>query len=407
MLWKLAYLNLWRNRRRTLLAGLSIMFGVVVIVCTGNFINGMRRQWATAEINSNTGALQIEHRDYQLRNKLAPLEVSVEPSTEWVRQIREIPGVRSAYGKLKFTGLVSGGRTSTFFDGVAVDVRGQRESLPQQEDLIVAGKPLDQTAGGVVLGSDLADMLGIRIGDPVMILVRTYQGGMNMNYGTLVGTKNGRHFPSSTYLETTLMDAQKLLRMGDRVSQVVVRARDFDSILALSQQIEKLFSSGKVPFTVRNYAELIPNYARGTASFKAISMVLGLVLFILVGSGVGNVMAMAVLERRREIGTLCALGMEKGQVRRLYLAEGFLVSLFGALAGLVSALLLSHLVASHGGLPLPPPPGTSQKISIIPLLDPFMAGLGVIVPVIVSLFATWWPASTSANLHPAEALREA
>lgn len=407
MLWKLAYLNLWRNRRRTLLAGLSIMFGVMVIVGAGNFINGMKRQWAKSEINSNTGALQVEHRDYQARNKLAPLDVTVEHGSEWVDQIRQVPGVRSAFGKLKFTGLVSGGHTSTFFDGVAVDVPRQRETLFQQEDLIVAGKPLEGKPGGVVLGADLADMLGIKIGEPVMIVVRTYQGGMNLTYGTLVGTKNGRHFPSSTYLEVPLGDAQKLLRVGDRASQVVVGATDFDEIPALSLRIERLVKSGNAPFSVRDYPELIPNYSRGIPTFKAISLVVGLVLFLLVGSGVGNVMAMAVLERKREIGTLLALGMEKAQVRRLYLAEGFLVGLLGSLAGLLLALALSHLVASLGGLHLPPPPGTSQDISIIPHLDPLMACLGVVVPLIVSVFASWWPASTSANLSPAEAIREA
>jgi len=240
-----------------------------------------------------------------------------------------------------------------------------------------------------------------------MIVVRTYQGGLNLAYGTLVGTKNGRHFPSSTYLEANLTDAQKLLRVGDRASQVVVGTGNFDGIPALTKRIEALFGSGSAPFAVRGYPELIPNYARGTASFRAISIVVGMVLFVLVGSGVGNVMAMAVLERKREIGTMRALGMEKVQVRNLYLAEGFLVGLLGSLAGLALALLLSHIVASLGGLPLPPPPGTSQKISIIPHLDPFMACLGVIVPLLVSVFAAWWPASTSANLSPAEAIREA
>lgn len=410
MLFNLAYKNLWRNRRRTLLTEISILFGVLVIIGSGNFINGMQRDWAQFEINSNTGAFQIEHRDYQDMRKSEPLQVTLENGTALVGKISKIPGVRAAYGKLNFSGMVSSGLKSTFFDGQAVDVAGQRQTLTQQRDLIVAGKPLVDGTGGVVLGADLASMLGIKIGDPVTIVVQTLHGGLNLTYGTLVGIKNGRHFPSSTYLEMPLDDAQKLLRVHDRVSQVVVGVEDFDGIPALMQRVEAELrneqSLGQAMFTLRGYPALIPIYSRAIPSFKLISIVVGLVLFILVGGGIGNVMAMTVMERKREIGTLRAIGMEKDQVRRLFLAEGFIIGGIGATVGLLVANGLTLLIAAHGGIPLPPPPGTSQALSIIPQMDAMTSVLGVTMPILVSVLAAWWPASASANLNPVEALME-
>ena len=402
----LAYKNLWRNWRRTLLAEISILFGVLVIIGSGNFINGMQRDWAKFEINSNTGAFQVEHRDYQDMRKVEPLKVTLENATALVEKISGIPGVRAAYGKLNFSGMVSSGLKSTFFDGRAVDVAGQRQTLTQQRDLIVAGKPLGGSTGGVILGADLADMLGIKIGDPVTIVVQTLYGGLNLTYGTLVGTKNGRHFPSSTYLEMPLDDAQKLLRVHDRVSQVVVGVEDFDGIPALMQRVEAELRGEQLSFTLRGYPDLIPIYPRAIPSFKLISIVVGIVLFILVGGGIGNVMAMAVMERKKEIGTLRALGMEKNQVRRLFLAEGFIIGGIGALLGLLLANGLTLLIAAHGGIPLPPPPGTNQILTIIPQMDPVTSVLGVVMPVLVSVLAAWWPASASANLNPVEALME-
>lgn len=411
MLFNLAYKNLWRNRRRTLLTEISILFGVLVIIGSGNFINGMQRDWAQFEINSNTGAFQIEHRDYQDMRKSEPLQVTLENGTALVDKVSKMPGVRAAYGKLNFSGMVSSGLKSTFFDGQAVEVAGQRQTLPQQRDLIVAGKPLGDSTGGVVLGADLAAMLGIKIGDPVTIVVQTLHGGLNLSYGTLVGTKNGRHFPSSTYLEMPLDDAQKLLRVHDRVSQVVVGVEDFDGIPALMQRVEAELRNeqsllGQAMFTLRGYPELIPIYSRAIPSFKLISIVVGLVLFILVGGGIGNVMAMTVMERKREIGTLRAIGMEKNQVRRLFLAEGFIIGGIGAMVGLLVANGLTLLIAAHGGIPLPPPPGTSQALSIIPQMDVTTSVLGVTMPILVSVLAAWWPASASANLNPVEALME-
>lgn len=407
MIMGLAFKNLWRNWRRTLLAEVSIIFGVIVIVFTGNFINGMERDWAKFEINSNTGAFQVEHADYREQGKSEPLKVNIENGNTLVDRISSMPGVRAAFGKINFSGMVSNGYKSTFFDGVGVDSSRQQQTLTRQDDLLVAGRILDKTPGGVVLGSDLAEMLGIRIGEPVTIVVRTLHGGLNLTYGTLVGTKNGRHFPASTYLEMPLAEAQTLLRMKDRVSQVVVGAQEFDDIHALAQRTRESLRMEKTPFVVRSYPELIPIYAGAIGSFKLISMVVGFVLFVLVGGGIGNVMAMAVMERRREIGTLRSLGMEKRQVQRLFLAEGCIAGGIGAVAGLILVTLLTQWVAAGGGFQMPPAPGTNQGFAIIPQVDPAMSVFGVIMPFLVGMLAAWWPASTSANMNPVEALAEA
>ncbi|MBI3525038.1 MAG: ABC transporter permease [Betaproteobacteria bacterium] len=406
MLFQLAGKNIWRNRRRTLLTETSIVFGVLVIIGSGNFINGMQRDWAGFEINANTGAFQIEHHDYQALGKSEPLLVTLENSAKLVESLSRIPGIRSAYGKLNFSGMVSSGHKSTFFDGQAVDVAGQRKTLTRQEDLIISGRPLADAPGGIILGADLADTLDIRIGDPVTIVVRTFYGGLNLTYGTLVGTKNGRHFPSSTYLEMPLSDAQKLLRVNDRVSQIVVGADDFDSISALMQRTAAVLRNDKTGYAIRGYPELIPIYAQAIASFKVISVVVGLVLLLLVGGGIGNVMAMAVMERKREIGTLRALGMEKNHLRRLFLVEGLMIGGIGATVGLLAASALTGLIAAHGGIHLPPAPGTSQSLNIIPRMDLWMSGFGFLMPLLVSVIAAWWPASISANLSPVEALTE-
>lgn len=406
MLFELAFKNLFRNARRTLLLEISIVFGVIVIVFVGNFLHGMQRSWAQFEINSNSGAFEIEHRDYKELRKAEPLKVSFERGDVVIARVKAQPGVKAAFGKLNFSGVVSNGNRSTAFAGTAVEVVGQRQTLPLQENLIVEGRAISEKPGEIVLGSDLAAMLGLKIGDAVSVVVQTYHGSLNLQYGSLVGTKNGRHFPSSTYLEMSLPDAQKLLRVDDRISQIVVATNDYDAIPEVMAKTMRQLQIERSDFVARAYPELIPIYAMAIASFGTITMVVGVVLFVLVGGGLSNAMAMAVMERTREIGTVRALGMRKGQVRAMFLIEGGIVGVVGAVIGLLLVSLITLYVVSRGGVHLPPVGGTSQGLSIVPQFDLFSNVFGLLMPLAVGLLASWWPAAKSADLNPVDALRQ-
>ncbi|HET7863132.1 MAG TPA: FtsX-like permease family protein, partial [Burkholderiaceae bacterium] len=223
-----------------------------------------------------------------------------------------------------------------------------------------------------------------------------------------VGTKNGRHFPSSTYLEMTLADSQRLLRVENRVSQIVVAANDFQAIPQARMAVEQTLAESGVPAAVYGYEVLIPIYVQALALFKAITVVVGGVLFVLVGSGIGNVMAMAVRERRREIGTLAAIGMDARQIRRLFLAEGAMAGILGALAGVLLVSIVTWYVAKLGGIRFPGATGTaSQGIAIAPRLNALTAAVGVAVPSLVAVIGAWWPAAQAARLSPVEALTDA
>ncbi len=405
MLITLALRNLLRNFRRTLLVEVAIIFGVIIIVFTGNFLHGMQRSWAQNEINANAGAFEIEDRDYIALRKAEPLKVTIQNSDQLMANILRIPGVRGAFGKLNFSGVVSNGSKSTLFTGIGLDVHEQKKTLPLQDNLVVSGRAISEKSGEIVLGSELAAMLELKIGDPVSIVVQTYYGSINLFYGVLVGTKNGRHFPASTYLEMNLAEAQKLLRIDQQVSQITVNTARYDEIDSVMHSTEQVLQKSTQALVLRGYAERIPIYATAIASFSVITIVVGIVLFLLVGGGIANVMAMAVMERRREIGTLRAIGMRQSQVRDLFLLEALLIGLIGATLGLILVSAISGLLASQGGLHLPAVGGTNQALIIVPQLDPLAYLFGLTMPIVVALFASWWPARRSARLHPIDALR--
>src|SRR5262249_2503321 len=152
------------------------------------------------------------------------------------------------------------------------------------------------------------------------------------------------------------------------------------------------------------YAELIPMYLTVGGIFKAIASTVSLILFVIIGLGIANAMFMAVRERRKEIGTLLAIGMEPFQARRLFVLEGALIGLLGALLGTVLAIGLMQGISAHGGLRFHGP--DAESIAVLPTVDWTIAALAFLLSLFVSIVAAWFPASASARLSPVEALAE-
>lgn len=406
MFLSLAFQNLWRNKRRTLFTELAIVFGVVVVISTGAFLKGMFRFWAQEVfVDATTGAFQIEHQHYRAESALDPLGTTLTNSAELIAVLERMPGVETAYGELRIIGIVSNGSRSDVFDGKGVDKDGQRRVLPGAGDLIKAGRSLEDDPNEVVLGQLLADKLGVAVGDQVVIVVKTLQGGIDLMYGKVVGVKSGSHFPAATYLEMNLSQAQRFLHLPNRVSQVLVKTTDFDQSQQYAKTVASALQHGGYPVIVRDYTELIPMYVTVGSVFKLISATVSLILLVITGLGIANAMFMAIRERRQEIGTLLAIGMEPFQTRRLFVLEGVLIGLLGAVIGLLLALGLAQAINGHGGLRFDGP--DAAIITVFPRIDWPLAGLALLLSLVISMVASWFPASASAKLNPVEALNEA
>ncbi len=405
MFLRIAFNNLWRNKRRTLFTELAIVFGIVVIIFTGAFLKGMFRGWVLMQSEASLGSFQVEHRDYREQNILDPLGVSLENAESIIQSVEEVPGVIAAFGELKITGIVGTGSKSATFSGKGVDKEGQRRTLTTAKDLIRDGRGLGDDPSEIVLGQFLAEMLEVEVGEQVAIVVQTLKGGIDMMYGTVVGVKNGNHFPSASYLEMSLERAQKFLRMPDRVSHILVRGDDFYQFLDYAGTVETTLQQAGLPVIVRDHTELIQQYATSGGAFTLIAVVVSLILFIIVGGGIANAMFMAVRERKKEIGTLLAIGMEPSQTRRLFILEGILVGLLGAIIGVVLVLGAIQLIVTHGGIPLYFE-AIDETSYIFPEIDWFVVSMAFIMSFAVSTIASWFPASASAKLNPVEALTE-
>ena len=408
MFLQIAFKNIWRNKRRTILAEVSIVFGIVVIIFTGALTNGMSWSWANSMIKEKVGAMQVEHKDYEKEHMFKPLETTLTDGKSLIQHITSYPGVTAAFASLELEGMISNGSKSTTFFGKGLDVVEMRKTLPDLENTIGKGRPLGNNQNEILLGPKLADDLELKLGDPVMVLVQTMAGGLNMAEMIFVGTQSGGQsdYESAHYVEMHLNSAQKLMRMPDRISQVVIGFEQFETIrenaVLLQTELDKKVST---PVRVKDYTETIPGWEHNQF-FSLIGIVVGIVLFIVVGSGIANTMFMSIMERRKEIGTMKAIGAEQKHIKRLFVLEGFLIALVGAVIGFFLAIAVVFIVNETGGVSFPPPPGSSTPITIPTKLSPNINTFAVILSLVVGVIASYLPARISAKLDPVVTLRE-
>lgn len=408
MFFEIAFKNILRNKRRTLLVEASIIFGIIVIIFTGALTYGMTWYWANSSIDRQVGAMQVEHKDYETDHTFNPLETTLTDSARLIGEIKAFPKVREAFGTLEIDGMISNGSKATTFFGKGLEVEPMKIALPEIDANIEQGRGLSDEANEILLGPKLAKDLELKLGDSVLVLVQTMKGGMNMAEMIFVGTQRAgdTDYESAHYVEMHLQTAQNLMRMPDRVSQIIVGYEEFDGIIPAADLLQdRLNSISAIPLVVKDYTETIP-YFEYNRFFKMIGIVVGIVLFIVVGAGIANTMFMSVMERRREIGTIKAIGAEEKHIRTLFLLEGFFLALVGSICGFILAVVLVLVVRQLGGVPFPPPPGSSIPIKIPTVLDPGISVFAVVLAFFVSLVASYLPARISARLDPVATLRE-
>ncbi len=284
-----------------------------------------------------------------------------------------------------------------------------KKTLPKMERTITRGNPLGEDPNGVLLGPKLAETLELKLGDSVMLLVQTLKGGLNMVEVVFVGTQQETDeldYKNAHYVEMHLSTAQKLFRMPDRVSQIIIGHNEFDKIKQSARLLQqKMNQRPGTALRVKDYTETIPGFEVHDF-FNLISVVVGFVLFLVVGAGIANTMFMSVMERKKEIGTMKAVGAENRHIKFLFLLEGFFIGLFGALFGLVLAVIVVAVTNAVGGVSFPPPPGSSSPITIPAVLNMESVFTSIALALVVGTLASYFPAAVSAKLDPANTLRQ-
>lgn len=384
----LAVRNLYRQRRRALLALTILCGGVVAFLLAGGFIHWIFQDMRESTIHSQLGHIQVTRPGY-FREGLGDPYNYLLPSDMSVVENAIGPGARTVAPRLAFSGLLSKDEATVSFVGEGIDPA--KEAPITRAITIVDGQDLTASPpDSVLLGEGLAANLDAAPGDRVVLLATTASGGVNAVELTVAGlfatiTKEY----DDTVLRAPIEVARKLMRVEGATSWVVL-LNETDQTERVTQALRAQLPASE--FEIIPWSELADFYNKTVELFSRQVGVVRLLIALIVVLSISNTLSMAVIERTGEIGTSMALGVRRRGILELFVLEGVLLGLAGGAIGVALGYVLGQIISAIG-IPMPPPPGMARgyigEISISPALalDAFL--LAFVTTLVASLFPAW------------------
>lgn len=400
---KIAARNLARNRRRALVALLTVAVGVISLVLADGFIQWVFWGMREGTIQSQLGHIQVMRPGYLSAGAANPHAYILPENLSQYRTIESTPGVKLVAPRLAVTGLVSHGETTVAF--VADGVDPQKEAELSKALRIAEGRNLaDAAAKEVILGLGLARSLDVRPDATVALLATTAGGGINAVEAKVVGifvSTNQAYDDSALRLPIGL--AQSLLRLDGAHVWLV--------LLDDTERTDDYLAQFRTRFPEpANKLEFVPWYQQADFYNKTVALfsqqmdVLRLIIGCIIVLSISNMLVMNVLERTGEIGTLLAIGFKRKKILRLFAIEGLLLGLVGASVGLAAGYALAELISAIG-IPMPPPPGMTEGYTgrILVTLSVMMHAF--LIAFLTTALAGLYPAWRASRLQIINALR--
>ncbi len=402
-LFKLAFLNIGRNPRRSIITVLAVGVGLAALIFLWGFSDGTNEQMRENVIRLLTGHIQIHALDFQ--KTLSP-ELTVPDRSAILEKIKSLPHVQAVTERAKCEALIG---TSEKSRGVLLTgIDPTREiQVTDLKNHMKEGEFLSQTdSRKVIIGDRLAEKIQLHVGDKAVVMTQAMDGTLS---GYAYEVKGIFHTGSQPIDEVsayiTLRSAQELLGLDDATHEIVVRLTGRKAIPLFLSQMKAVITSDQ--YEILTWNQIIPEVEQWVQWSEAIIRTILLAVMVVIGVSIMNTVLMSVFERTRELGVMMAIGTTPGQVIRLILLETFILELFGIALGLVAGYLVTFYFGQVGiGFPELERAFSRSYMSTITYtrVEPFHVVQSIITLFIMTSFIGLYPAWKAGRMEPIKAI---
>jgi len=399
----LAWRNIWRNKRRTMISIGSVLFAVLFALLTRSMQLGSYSYMIRNVVRLSTGYMQIHAAGYWEKRSI---DLAFTDGEKLRSEIKAVPHVTELIPRLQTFVLAASasGTRGALVNGIDPAAEDAMNGLAAR---VVRGSYLAPGDARAMVGEGLASTLGLGLGDTLILYGQGYHGltaaGM-YPIGGIVHYPNPELNSSLVYL--TLPAAQKLFAMPGMVNSLSVMLENPKDQQEALLQVRSLLGS---QYEVMAWQEMMPEVVQGIEVDNAGGIIMIAILYVVIGFGIFGTVMMMTLERRREFGVLIAVGMKRARLGLVTAIESLMLSLLGVLSGTaVAAPALIFLY--HNPIPLT---GEAAEVMLefgfdplLPFsLDPTIFTSQTLAVLIIALISSCYPMLVLRRLNAVSAMR--
>jgi ABC-type lipoprotein release transport system permease subunit len=401
-LWVIAYRDLGRNRRRSILSLVAVALGLGLLILLHGYLAGVVDEAMQNDIRLRTGHVQIRADSYEEeRLSLQWRDLLADPSG-LTAGANAMPEVRAAAPVLWATAILN-----TVEDSAGLRIYGVDPTspiyIPIQEAMVTGAFLAADDRSGILIGRRLANDLGIDVGQTVNLTVVNADGQVEEAIFTVRGLfATGIYQYDQSAVFMPLARAQTFTGAGGRASAIILLLHnqgDAERVAAM------LAAPDAVTLTWRDINQLLLQAIEGSTIFY---LFLDVIVMLVVAVVIANTLLMSVFERIREMGILAALGMKGRQIVLMFILEAVILGLAGIAVGVVIGsvgvaylatvgLYIGDMGAVAGGVAL----GSRVHAQFVPVTFAWLSFWTLVIILLASLYPAWF----AIRREPAEALR--
>jgi len=400
---KLAWRNIWRNLRRTLITLSAVTFGLASVILFMGFTDGFHTQWLANYVRAYTGHIQVHaagyHDDPELTN-------AIQDPGRAMSIIKTAEGVEQATTHIETEGLASTAESSA-----GVLIRGidpeSEDRITHVRERLIRGEYLSPGDKGALIGHKLSKKLDAGVGDKIVLMTQDSMGTLSAELFRVRGVfKMGAIDLDSSLVLITQEQAAGFTALDGRATEIIVILKDPARVGATAASLKG--SLGPLGLEVFEWQEIMPALQEMIELDDIFMYIILLIVLVVVAFGILNTMLMSIMERTRELGIMMALGTRPASIVALVLAEAFFIGAMGIIAG--SALgVAGNMVFSIRGIDLSKWAGAMEFFAAVdPVVYPETNGSVLVwagfVVFLTAFLSAIYPAVKASRLKPVEAI---
>lgn len=342
-LFKLAWRNIWRNKRRTIITAASILFAVLLAAFMQSIQKGAWDRMVDNVVNFYFGYVQIHSKGYweeQSLEKAFPMESALSDLP------LQVPQIQALVPRLESFALAAHGEKTTGILVVGTDPLAE-DNMTGLRKKLIEGNYFGADEDAVLLAQGAAENLQIKTGDTLVLISQGYHGANAAGKYVVKGiVKFGSPELNKQMVYLPLQTAQHFFGAPGLLTSLAVKIGEKqEASVAIDRLREKLDTAQT--YEVMGWEELMPELVEAREVDTAGNVIVLLILYVIIAFGIFGTILMMTKERSYEFGVLLAIGMKRHSMGFMVWLETVFLGLLGAVAGMIASLPLIYYFYVH------------------------------------------------------------